>query len=182
MLGACGAAASPLSFGIERRVLAADEAAGDQLVPPLEAARLLHERRLHLDLVPLAQVAEPDDALPVVAGLRRIVRRPRRLAHDGRDEPERVDDGVPPRRTVGPRVGHRDGHHLGRAAVHIDLRVRSGDGRRVLAPARAERRRTREREGDRNRRGERDGSADAHAPRGTTGRRTSQHPRAGREP
>ena len=107
----------------------------EELVPALEAARLLHDLRLHRDLVALAQVAEPHDALALVARLRRIARRPLGLVHDRRDEPERVDGRVGRGPAIAAPVGKRDRDDL--TCVGI-----GGRGRLVgcVALARRERR------------------------------------------
>ena len=108
---------------------------GEQLVPALEAARLLHELRLDRDRVALAQVAEPHDALALVARLGRVARRPLGHVHHRRDERERVQHRAG-RTGAGASVGDGDGDDLP-APVRIQQgrRVGASVGRLLLAPA-----------------------------------------------
>ena len=112
---------------VERDRLAADEAARRELVPALRAARLLEDLGLRVHDVPLAEVAEPDDAQALVGGLRGIMRRPLGAARDGRHEVERGDaDGL-----CGAAVGRAHGE------VHDAARVGDGVGRCVGETGRA---------------------------------------------
>ncbi len=121
----------PRVIEVEGRVLAADEAARDELVPAVGAVRLLVGLGNDEDLLAVAHVPEAD-GVPI--GVRVLVARPFHLAHDGRRQDGRAEPRTIGRPGIDRGCRRRGRRGPGRSAACARDRRRGRRHARGLAP------------------------------------------------